>query len=314
MAAPTGQAPRQTLTEDVRRRCLEGMLSDRHKRRIRRADGKTSAGASYQKKGSRKKPAKRTTPAMEVAQSKGLSEDHRPGGRPPERVEDAEAKGRACGEASDAMETAPAAPPEDRVDHAAVAAVVEAIVDCVAVAEATTPVRSPANDEKASRPSKTRLPPLSEAASRKRRRANLPDGSDGDSDSEVCYVDGSPNKRTHVERNIQHITNISLVVQFVSRLLPSKRTQEMKLLPSLSEGVLSMPTRTLWMVGLISALGSIRTRVMTSTKNRRRKRMHRMNLGMETGISAISVTKRTRLFTKNSPTQFGRRRQRTRNA
>ncbi|KAG1684702.1 hypothetical protein DVH05_010586 [Phytophthora capsici] len=188
MAAPTGQAPRQTLTEDVRRRCLEGMLSDRHKRRIRRADGKTSAGASYQKKGSRKKPAKRTTPAMEVAQSKGLSEDHRPGGRPPERVEDAEAKGRACGEASDAMETAPAAPPEDRVDHAAVAAVVEAIVDCVAVAEATTPVRSPANDEKASRPSKTRLPPLSEAASRKRRRANLPDGSDGDSDSEATAI------------------------------------------------------------------------------------------------------------------------------
>ncbi|KAE9058569.1 hypothetical protein PF010_g30951, partial [Phytophthora fragariae] len=66
MVTPAGKSPRHTLTEQERQRCLEALLSERHARRIRRAQGK-------QKKAATKRAAKHTTPAMERAESKGAS-------------------------------------------------------------------------------------------------------------------------------------------------------------------------------------------------------------------------------------------------
>ncbi|KAE9104934.1 hypothetical protein PF005_g22673 [Phytophthora fragariae] len=71
MVAPTPKAPRYQLTEQERRLLHEALLSERHGRRIRRAEQKESnEGAGRTKKATRKKPAKHTSPAMEVAESK----------------------------------------------------------------------------------------------------------------------------------------------------------------------------------------------------------------------------------------------------
>ncbi|KAE9192060.1 hypothetical protein PF005_g18602, partial [Phytophthora fragariae] len=71
MVAPTPKAPRYPLTEQERRLLREALLSERHGRRIRRAEQKESnEGAGRTKKATRKKPAKHTSPAMEVAESK----------------------------------------------------------------------------------------------------------------------------------------------------------------------------------------------------------------------------------------------------
>ncbi|KAI9990947.1 hypothetical protein PInf_018565 [Phytophthora infestans] len=125
MSAPAGKSPQHKLTKEERRRCLEQRLSERHMRRLRRADGKASAkDEGYQKKAPRKKAAKHTTPAMEVAQNKGSSPDRGPSGGGQECVGDAEEKVRSSREAPDAMETAPAVQmashlSEDRAHHAA---------------------------------------------------------------------------------------------------------------------------------------------------------------------------------------------------
>ncbi|KAE9321523.1 hypothetical protein PF001_g4860 [Phytophthora fragariae] len=56
MVAPAGKSPRHTLTEQERHRCLEALLSERHARRIRRADDKNSSVAQgKQKKATAKK-------------------------------------------------------------------------------------------------------------------------------------------------------------------------------------------------------------------------------------------------------------------
>ncbi|KAE8904790.1 hypothetical protein PF003_g11481 [Phytophthora fragariae] len=74
MVTPAGKSPRHTLTEQERQRCLEALLSERHARRIRRAEDKNSSVAQgKQKKAAAKRAAKHTTPAMERAESKGAS-------------------------------------------------------------------------------------------------------------------------------------------------------------------------------------------------------------------------------------------------
>ncbi|KAE8883709.1 hypothetical protein PF005_g1795 [Phytophthora fragariae] len=71
MVAPTPKAPRYQLTEQERRLLREALLSEHHGRRIRRSKQKESnEGVGRTKKATRKKPAKQTSPAMEVAESK----------------------------------------------------------------------------------------------------------------------------------------------------------------------------------------------------------------------------------------------------
>ncbi|KAJ8526075.1 hypothetical protein ON010_g15108 [Phytophthora cinnamomi] len=71
MVAPTPKTPRYELTEQERRLCREALLSERHGRRIWRAEQKEgNEGTNKKKKESRKKPSKHTTPAMEIAESK----------------------------------------------------------------------------------------------------------------------------------------------------------------------------------------------------------------------------------------------------
>ncbi|EEY62109.1 uncharacterized protein PITG_21715 [Phytophthora infestans T30-4] len=73
--APTPKTPRHHLTEQESRLCREALLSERHKRRIRRTEqksGSDGAGQTKAKKATRKKAAKRTAADMEVAQYKGL--------------------------------------------------------------------------------------------------------------------------------------------------------------------------------------------------------------------------------------------------
>ncbi|KAE9025672.1 hypothetical protein PF002_g27290 [Phytophthora fragariae] len=68
MVAPTPKTPRHQLTEQEQRLCREALLSLRHERRIRRAqqkDGGDGDATGKNKKASRKKSAKHTTPAME---------------------------------------------------------------------------------------------------------------------------------------------------------------------------------------------------------------------------------------------------------
>ncbi|KAE9018675.1 hypothetical protein PR003_g17676 [Phytophthora rubi] len=50
MVAPAGKSPRHTLTEQERQRCLEALLSERHARRIRRAEDKNSSVAQGKQK------------------------------------------------------------------------------------------------------------------------------------------------------------------------------------------------------------------------------------------------------------------------
>ncbi|KAE8879474.1 hypothetical protein PF003_g36283 [Phytophthora fragariae] len=66
MVGPAGNPPRHQLTEHERRLCLEALLSDRHERRVRRAQQKTGDGV-----GVTARAAKRTSAAMEVAEAKG---------------------------------------------------------------------------------------------------------------------------------------------------------------------------------------------------------------------------------------------------
>ncbi|GMF31981.1 unnamed protein product [Phytophthora fragariaefolia] len=67
MVAPAGKTPRHQLSEQERRLCLEALLSDRHARRVRRAQQKDNGDMNTER---RKRGAKRTTAEMEVAQSK----------------------------------------------------------------------------------------------------------------------------------------------------------------------------------------------------------------------------------------------------
>ncbi|KAG1689163.1 hypothetical protein DVH05_002801 [Phytophthora capsici] len=69
MVGSTGKTPRQVLTEQERELCRQGLLSDRHARRVRRAEEK-DIPPHLQPKKARKKGAKRTTAVMEVAASK----------------------------------------------------------------------------------------------------------------------------------------------------------------------------------------------------------------------------------------------------
>uniref|UniRef100_H3H417 PiggyBac transposable element-derived protein domain-containing protein n=1 Tax=Phytophthora ramorum TaxID=164328 RepID=H3H417_PHYRM len=71
MTGPAGKTPRHKLTAEERRRCLAS-LSERHERRMRREDMIEEHGAVSKKtkKASRKKAAKHTTAAMEIAESK----------------------------------------------------------------------------------------------------------------------------------------------------------------------------------------------------------------------------------------------------
>ncbi|OWZ02924.1 Pleiotropic drug resistance protein transporter [Phytophthora megakarya] len=70
MIGPAGKTPRHTLPEHEKRLWLEAMLSDRHERRLRRAEQKSTTGEAKEKKKTRKKAMKLTTVAMEIAESK----------------------------------------------------------------------------------------------------------------------------------------------------------------------------------------------------------------------------------------------------
>ncbi|KAG6611302.1 Pleiotropic drug resistance protein [Phytophthora cinnamomi] len=103
MVAPTPKTPRYELTEQERRLCREALLSERHGRRIRRAEQKEgNEGTNKKKKESRKKPAKHTTPAMEIAESKQGPAPVLDAGR----ASPAESKAAADDDASGAKETA----------------------------------------------------------------------------------------------------------------------------------------------------------------------------------------------------------------
>ncbi|OWZ11621.1 Pleiotropic drug resistance protein transporter [Phytophthora megakarya] len=72
MVAGAGKTPRHNLTDDERQLCLNAMLGERRERRIRRAEAKEGkAAVAKKKKGTRKKATKLTTPAMEIAETKG---------------------------------------------------------------------------------------------------------------------------------------------------------------------------------------------------------------------------------------------------
>ncbi|KAE8889564.1 hypothetical protein PF003_g26454 [Phytophthora fragariae] len=169
MVTPAGKSPRHTLTEQERQRCLEALLSERHARRIRRAQGK-------QKKAATKRAAKHTTPAMERAESKGAS-------APTETAEQAniaEAKeGAANDAAAEAKESTAEAATETAVEAEAstapsggeVEGVVADLVASVAANAAAASTRASGADATSSGKPKQR----------KRRRAVLQD----DSTSEV---------------------------------------------------------------------------------------------------------------------------------
>ncbi|KAG6965377.1 hypothetical protein JG688_00007231 [Phytophthora aleatoria] len=70
MVAPTPKSPRYQLAAHERQLCREALLIDRHERRIRRAEQKDSNPGALQKKATRKKAAKLTTPAIEIPRSK----------------------------------------------------------------------------------------------------------------------------------------------------------------------------------------------------------------------------------------------------
>ncbi|GMF44729.1 unnamed protein product [Phytophthora fragariaefolia] len=145
MVTPTPKTPRQQLTEAERRLCLEALLSDRHARRIRRAQQKD---VGHKKKASRKAPAKRTTPAMEFAQSKGPN----PSVDAATRADIAEAKDNHRRRASDAKETADKVT-EEGDETGGLAATVPAeleeivadMVTSVGVAALSTPEHPPAS-------------------------------------------------------------------------------------------------------------------------------------------------------------------------
>ncbi|KAG6621859.1 Pleiotropic drug resistance protein [Phytophthora cinnamomi] len=67
MVAPAGKTPRHQLSEQERRLCLEALLSDRHARRIGRAQQKDSGDVNTMR---RSRAAKLTTAEMEIAESK----------------------------------------------------------------------------------------------------------------------------------------------------------------------------------------------------------------------------------------------------
>ncbi|KAG6623483.1 Pleiotropic drug resistance protein [Phytophthora cinnamomi] len=67
MVAPAGKTPRHQLSEQERRLCLEVLLSDRHARRIGRAQQKDSGDVNTTR---RSRAAKLTTAEMEIAESK----------------------------------------------------------------------------------------------------------------------------------------------------------------------------------------------------------------------------------------------------
>ncbi|OWZ14933.1 hypothetical protein PHMEG_00011508 [Phytophthora megakarya] len=69
MIGPAGKTPRHTLPEHEKRLWLEAMLSDRHERRLRRAERKGTTGEANEKKKIRKKAMKLTTVAMKIAES-----------------------------------------------------------------------------------------------------------------------------------------------------------------------------------------------------------------------------------------------------
>lgn len=74
MIGSTGKTPCHKLTEQERRQALEAMLSERHERRIRRAEQKEDGAGGIKdkkkKKRTRKKAAKHTTASMEITESK----------------------------------------------------------------------------------------------------------------------------------------------------------------------------------------------------------------------------------------------------
>ncbi|KAG2826475.1 hypothetical protein PC129_g5663 [Phytophthora cactorum] len=67
MVAPTPKFPRYQLTAQERQLCREAILSDRHERRVRRAELKDDTQRAPQKKATRKKAA---MAAMDIPQSK----------------------------------------------------------------------------------------------------------------------------------------------------------------------------------------------------------------------------------------------------
>ncbi|KAE9168063.1 hypothetical protein PF004_g28617 [Phytophthora fragariae] len=138
MVAPMPKTPRHQLTEQEQQLCREALLSLRHERRIRRAQQKNASGGDAtgkNKKASRKKPAKHTTPAMEVAQSKEAEPLVQPAGR----VLRGEDKGGAAQDGCGAKETA------DEGEAAVEAAHAEVVADMVesVVTSVGTPVRTP---------------------------------------------------------------------------------------------------------------------------------------------------------------------------
>jgi hypothetical protein len=163
MVGLSGKTPRHKLMEEELRLCRLAALSDRHQHRLRRAEEKPEDGSVKKKKASRKKAAKRTTPAMEVAESKGSSPHDSVQRSVPAGAKDAHAaqeSAEAKATAADSQSTqrlplatdtrAPPAP--DSPEMAAAAEVVEDIVNSVAIAGTTTPTRPPARSG-GSRPS-----------------------------------------------------------------------------------------------------------------------------------------------------------------
>ncbi|KAE9037238.1 hypothetical protein PR003_g6698 [Phytophthora rubi] len=100
MVAPTPKTPRHQLTEQEQRLCREALLSLLHEKRIRRAqqkDGGDGDATGKNKKASRKKTTKHTTPAMEVAQSMEAEPLMQPAGRVLRPEDKGEAAQDGCG-------------------------------------------------------------------------------------------------------------------------------------------------------------------------------------------------------------------------
>ncbi|KAG3112414.1 hypothetical protein PI125_g8224 [Phytophthora idaei] len=183
MVAPTPKSPRYQLAAHERQLCREELLSDRHGRRIRRAEQKDSNPGALQKKATRKKAAKLTAPAIEIPRSKKKSHQQaRAGGgataeaKETTRVQTtAEAKEtRPANAATESKDTSTAREP-------AVAEVVADIVTSVVIA--ATPARPDAVARPATSFSTTKR---KRRPARPRRRAVLQeDDEDGES---LSYV------------------------------------------------------------------------------------------------------------------------------
>ncbi|KAE9042704.1 hypothetical protein PR001_g6090 [Phytophthora rubi] len=238
MPGPVVKTPRHKLTAEERRRCIAA-LSDRHERRMRREEvaEQHAAGGKKTKKASRKKAAKHTTPAMEIAESKGcaastervLRSEAAEEKEPTAAHESAEAKETAAGspETQTPSVTPPTtehrAPGKERASgckppvanlttslsapaHPVVAEVVEVVEDIiegvansVLMGVSAALAHSPVSAGTSRPPCKGKQKRSREAVSKKRRRAVLQDESEIDAVSYADCINIPPMTETHIQ-------------------------------------------------------------------------------------------------------------------